>query len=279
MNLRSAVLLVVLACACAAVLWGQAGTSFTLQGTLLDSSGAVVPDATVTVKNISLGVTRTGKTDSQGHYIFAALPPSGEYEISVDAKGFAPQTRKGLTFASGVDSSINFNLKPGTVQETVQVTTEAPLVDSSKSDLSHTVQTQQLVSLPDNGRNFFDFVSLTPGAVVTGGGSGNVTMNGQGIRELTVLADGIPNQLREIRTLGGDLAGANGTFSLDVVQEVQVITNNFSAEYGRSLSGVVNSITKSGTNDFHGDLFINGRPGSIDAGNPLTKANPDLARE
>jgi outer membrane receptor for ferrienterochelin and colicin len=279
MSLRSAVLFLALACLCSTVLWGQAGTSFTLQGTLLDSSGAVVPDAAVTVKNISLGVTRNGKSDSQGHYTFAALPPSGEYEISVDAKGFAPQTRKGLTFASGIDSSINFTLKPGNVQETVQVSAEAPLVDSSKSDLSHTVQTEQLVSLPDNGRNFFDFVSLTPGAVVTGGGSGNVTMNGQGIRELTVLADGIPNQLREIRTLGGDLAGANGTFSLDVVQEVQVITNNFSAEYGRSLSGVVNSITKSGTNDFHGDAFINGRPGSIDAGNPLTKANPDLARE
>lgn len=260
-------------------LYGQAGTSFTLQGTLLDPTGAVVPDGTVTVKNVSLGVTRTTKTDQQGHYIFAALPPEGQYEISVQAKGFAPQTRRGLTFTSGIESVVDFNLKPGTVQETVEVTTEAPLVESSKSDLSHTVATQQLVNLPDNGRNFFDFVSLTPGAVVQGGGSGAMTINGQGIRELTILADGIPNQLREIRTLGGDLAGANGTFSLDVVQEVQVVTNNFSAEYGRSLSGVVNSITKSGTNDLHGDVFMNGRPGSIDAGNPLTKANPSLERE
>src|SRR5579871_4434907 len=154
MRLRSAVLFLILACICSTVLWGQAGTSFTLQGNVLDSSGAVVPDAAVTVKNVSLGVTRSGKTDSQGHYIFAALPPAGEYEISIEAKGFAPQSRVGLTFAGGIDSTINFNLKPGTVQETVQVTTEAPLVDSSKSDLSHSVQTQQLVSLPDNGRNF-----------------------------------------------------------------------------------------------------------------------------
>lgn len=276
---RFATLLVVLASFCTSRLYAQAGTSFTLQGTLLDPSGAVVPDGTITVKNVSLGVTRTGKSDSQGHYIFPALPPEGQYEISVQAKGFAPQVKRGLTFTSGIESVVDFNLKPGTVQETVEVTTEAQLVESTKSDLSHTVATQQLVSLPDNGRNFFDFVSLTPGAVVQGGGSGALTMNGQGIRELTILADGIPNQLREIRTLGGDLAGANGTFSLDVVQEVQVVTNNFSAEYGRSLSGVVNSITRSGTNDYHGDAFINGRPGSIDAGNPLTKANPDLERE
>jgi len=260
-------------------LWAQTGTSFTLQGTILDASGAVIPSATVTVKNVSLGLTRTETADGQGHYIFAALPPEGQYEISVQANGFAPQTRRGLTFAAGVGSTVDFSLKPGTVQETVEVAAEAPLVESTKSDLSHTVETQQLTNLPDNGRNFFDFVTLTPGAVVNGGGSGAVTMNGQGIRELTILADGIPNQLREIRTLGGDLAGANGTFSLDVVQEVQVVTNNFSAEYGRSLSGVVNSITKSGTNNWHGDGFINGRPGSIDAGNPLTKANPDLTRE
>ncbi|HLJ51179.1 MAG TPA: TonB-dependent receptor [Bryobacteraceae bacterium] len=260
-------------------LFGQAGTSFTLQGTLLDESGAVIPGGTVTVKNTSLGLTRTAQSDSQGHYLVAALPPAGQYEISVQAKGFAPQTSRGLTFGSGVDSVVDFTLKPGTVTETVEISAEAPLVEGSKSDISHVVGTQQLVNLPDNGRNFFDFVTLTPGAVVQGGGSGAVTINGQGIRELTILADGIPNQLREIRTLGGDLAGANGTFSLDVVQEVQVVTNNFSAEYGRSMSGVVNSITRTGTNDWHGDAFINGRPGEIDAGNPLTKANPDLVRE
>src|SRR5260370_36559870 len=99
-------------------LYGQAGTSFTLQGTLLDPTGAVIPDATVTVKNLSLGVTRTNKTDQQGHYIFAALPPEGQYEISVLAKGFAPQTKRGLTFTSGVDSVVDFNLKPRTLPDT-----------------------------------------------------------------------------------------------------------------------------------------------------------------
>lgn len=257
----------------------QTGTSFNLQGTLYDPSGATVPDATVTVKNLDLGLTRTGKTDQGGHYVVAALPLTGRYEISAQATGFSPQTKTGLTFTANSESVVDFNLKPGTVQETVQVTTEAPMVETTQTQVSHTVTEQSLENLPDNGRNFFDFVSLTPGAVTQGGGSGAVTLNGQGIRELTILADGIPNQLREIRTLGGDLAGANGTFSLDVIQEVQVITNAFSAEFGRSMAGIVNSITKSGTNNFHGDAFFYGRPGSIDAGNPLTKANPNLVRE
>ena len=257
----------------------QTGTSFTLQGTLLDPSGATVPGATVSLKNVDLGFTRTITTDQQGHYVFAALPLTGAYDISVEASGFAPQTKRGLTFSANSEAVVDFNLKPGTVQETVQVTTDAPIIETTKAEVSHTVTAQSLKDLPDNGRNFFDFVSLTPGAVVTGGGSGNVTLNGQGIRELTILADGIPNQLREIRTLGGDLAGANGTFSLDVIQEMQVTTTDFSAEFGRSLSGIVNAVTKTGTNRFHGDAFFFGRPGSIDAGNPLTKANPDLVRE
>src|SRR5215475_10216535 len=143
-------LLFLLLAVCAANLFGQAGTSFTLQGTLLDPSGAVIPDGSITVKNVSLGLTRTAQSDSQGHYLVAALPPAGQYEISVQAKGFAPQTSKGLTFASGGDSVVNFTLKPGTVTESVEVSTEAPLVESSKSDISHVVGSQQLVNLPDN---------------------------------------------------------------------------------------------------------------------------------
>ena len=263
----------------ATVLCAQTGTSFTLQGTVFDPSGAVVPGATVSVKNLSLGLARTGQADDQGHYIFAALPPTGEYQISVESRGFASQTRGGLTFEANASPVINFTLKPGAVQENVMVNEQAPLVESTRSEVSYTVGEQAVQDLPLVSRNFFDYMNLTPGVVRVGGGSGNVTLNGQGRRELTILADGVTNQLREIRTLGGDLAGANGTFSLDVVKEVQVITNAFSAEFGRSLAGVVNSITKSGTNEFHGDGFIYGRPSSLAAGDPLTKRNPELNRE
>ena len=264
---------------CAAVLHAQTGTSFTLQGTVFDPSGAAVPGATVTVKNVSLGLVRTVQADTQGYYIFAALPLTGEYQIVVEAPGFATETKQGLTFEANAAAVVNFTLRTGAVTENVVVTAQAPLVDSTRSEVEHTVGERSVQDLPLNGRNFFDYMSLTPGVVRVGGGSGNVTLNGQGRRNLTILADGVTNQLREIRTLGGDLAGANGTFSLDVVQQVQVITNAFSAEFGRSLSGVVNVITKSGTNEFHGDVFVYERPGTIDAGDPITKRNPDLSRQ
>src|SRR5215471_5568206 len=99
------------------VLCAQTGTSFTLQGTVFDPSGAVVPGATVSVKNLSLGLARTGQADDQGHYVFAALPPTGEYQISVESPGFASQTRRGLTFEANASPVINFTLKPGAVQE------------------------------------------------------------------------------------------------------------------------------------------------------------------
>jgi outer membrane receptor for ferrienterochelin and colicin len=259
--------------------YGQVGTNSTLQGTVLDRSGATMPDATVTVRNVSLGLERTTKVDAQGHYIFAALPPTGEYQVTAESPGFAPEIFQGLTFQANTSNVVNFTLKPGTVQERVVVSEQAPLVESTQSQVAHTVDDQEVQELPVVSRNFFDYMNLTPGVVRTGSGSGNVTLNGQGIRQLTILADGVTNQLREIRTLGGDLAGANGTFSLDVVKEMQVITNAYSAEFGRSLSGVVNVITKSGTNQFHGDGFIYGRPASLAATDPLTKRDPDLNRE
>ncbi len=259
--------------------YGQAGTSFVLQGTVQDSSGGVLPGATVLVKDLSLGVSRNQTTDSNGHYIFAALPPTGVYEVTVAAKGFASQTLTGLTFLSNSQPVLNFSLKPGSVEQQVTVAGEAPIVETDKTELDQTIDQKDVGDLPTNGRNFFSFVALAPGAVSLNQGTGGLTFNGQGERQLTILADGMTNQLREIRTLPGDISGANGTFNLAVVDDVQVITNNFSAEFGRSPSGVVNVITKTGTNDWHGTAFIYGRPGALDATNALTGQNPDFDRE
>ncbi len=126
----------------------QTGTSFTLQGTVFDPTGAVVPGATVSVKNLSLGLARTAQADDQGHYIFAALPPTGEYQISVESPGFASQTRRGLTFQANASAVINFTLKPGAVQENVVVNEQAPLVESTRSEVSHTVGEQAVRDLP-----------------------------------------------------------------------------------------------------------------------------------
>ncbi len=257
----------------------QTGTSFTLQGTVTDSTGAVLTNAKVTVRNISLGITRVVQTDANGHYLVAALDPTGTYEIKVERDGFAPQTKTGMTFLANTSPAVNFELRPGSVSEQVTITEEAPLVATTKSDVDHIMDERKVSELPVNGRNFFSYVALAPGAVAVGGGSGNLTLNGQGRRQLTILADGVTNQNREIRTLSGDLAGANGSFSLDVVKEVQVVTNNFSAEFGRTPSAVVNVITKSGTNDFHGSAFGYFRPGAWDAKNSLTGRVPNFNRQ
>jgi len=257
---------------------GQAGTSFVLQGTVQDSSGAVVVGATVSAKDISLGTTRDQTTDSNGHYILAALPPQGTYEITVKATGFGTQTLTGMTFLANAQPVLNFTLKPGNVEQKVEVAGEAPIVETDKTEIDQTLNNKDVNDLPLNGRNFFTLASLAPGAVSLDQGSGGLTFNGQGERQLTILADGMTNQLREIRTLPGDLSGANGTFNLSVVDDVQVITNNFSAEFGRSPAGVINVVTKSGTNDWHGTGFIYGRPGDWDASNPLTGSNPDFDR-
>ena len=118
---------------------GQAGTSFVLQGTVQDSSGAVVVGATVTAKDVSLGVTREQTTDSNGHYILAAMPPQGTYELTVSATGFGTQTVTGLTFLSNSQPVLNFTLKPGNVEQKVEVAGEAPVVETDKTEIDQTL--------------------------------------------------------------------------------------------------------------------------------------------
>lgn len=256
----------------------QTGTNFVLQGNVQDDSGAVISGATVTIRNVSIGFVRSVESDANGHYIFAALPPAGTYTLMVEKTGFNTQTITNLAFLANAAPVINVTLKPGSLQQTVTVSGEAPLVETDKSELDYTIAQQDISNLPTNGRSFFDFARLAPGAVSVTGGSGGLTFNGQGQRQLTILADGVNNQLREIRTVTGDSSNANSDLSLAVVQDLQIVTNNFSAEFGRSPSGVVNVITASGTNDFHGQSFIYHRPGALDATNGLTRRNPDFNR-
>jgi hypothetical protein len=257
----------------------QTGTNFVLQGNVQDSSGGIVAGASVTIKNLSIGLVRTTETDSNGHYIFSALPPAGTYELKVEMKGFGGETITGLTFQANAAPVINVTLKPGSMEQSVTVSSAAPIVETDKSEIDHTIDQRQISNLPTNGRSFFDFTKLAPGAVFFSSDSGGLTFNGQGERQLTMLADGVNNQLREIRTLAGDQPGPNSDLSLAVVQDLQVVTNNFSAEFGRSPSGVINVITKSGTNDWHGQAFFYERPGSIDATQGLTGLNPNFNRQ
>src|SRR5258708_15076694 len=150
--------------------YAQIGTNFVLQGNVLDASGGAVLEATVTIRNVSIGSVRSVVSDANGHYIFAALPPSGSYELTVAKNGFATQTMTGLTFLANAAPVINVTLKPGGLQQTVTVSGEAPIVETDKSEIDNTITQQDISNLPTNGRSFFDFTKLAPGAVsVTGG--------------------------------------------------------------------------------------------------------------
>lgn len=237
--------------------------NFDLSGTVLDRSGAVIPGASVSLHNTDTGLVRTAVTDVHGLYRFVALPVVGHYSIEVQAKGFVVETRTGLVFQATSQPVENFTLGVGNTTQSVTVSSQAPLVETQKAQLGSTVDQARISSMPLNGRNYMALGLLTTG-VHTSALRGDLSFNGQLGRNIDYLVDGVSNKVNE----WGD-ASAVG-LSLDVVQEFQVITNQFSAEFGHSLGGVVSVVTKSGTDNFHGTTYLYDRPGDLDADNFLS---------
>ena len=237
--------------------------NFDLSGTVFDASNAVLPGATVIVRNIDTGLTRQMVTDVHGLYRFVALPVVGHYSVEVQNKGFVTETRTGMVFQATTQPVLDFTLKVGSLSQSVTVNTEAPLVETQTAELANTVDQLRVESMPLNGRNYINLALLSPG-VHQSALRGDLSFNGQLGRNIDYLVDGVSNKVNE----WGD-ASAVG-LSLDVVQEFQVISNQFSAEFGHALGGVVSVVTKSGTNKFHGTAYIYERPGDLDADNFLT---------
>jgi outer membrane receptor protein involved in Fe transport len=244
-------------CVIAAAAFGQAeigGAS--LNGTVTDSSGAAVPNAKVTATNQQTGLNRTTTTNDSGLYTFPQLPV-GTYDLSVEANGFKQSKSTGVTLTVGAVATVNVALQVGGTQETVTVTAEVPVVESTRSQTSTTVTTEEVASLPINGRNFLDFTVLTPGVTRDPTRTGDLSFGGQRGTANSVLVDGSDSN----NVFFGQSTGRAGTgrnpysFSQDAVQEFQVNTNGYAAEVGRAGGGVINVITKSGTNQFHGTGF------------------------
>jgi outer membrane receptor protein involved in Fe transport len=220
--------------------------SAVIEGIVRDESGAAVPNATVTAKSVATGWETQVPTAESGAYRLAALPP-GQYQVVVELQGFAPVTRDGVTVHVGDAVTVNIVLKVGQREETVTV--EVPLVNATKSELGQIVEAKRIEELPLNGRNFLQLASLTPGvAPSTGFGGGQTSVNGFSFRNVSMNIDGLD-------TTDVVARGTYGFYTSEPVQEFQIITNRFTAEYGRSLSGVINVITKSGSNEFHGTLY------------------------
>ncbi|MFN2494184.1 MAG: TonB-dependent receptor domain-containing protein, partial [Pyrinomonadaceae bacterium] len=234
-----------------------------ITGRVEDQQGRVVPGATVTATNKGTGAARIATTNDAGEYTLAQLPP-GKYDLIVEAQNFSKAIAKDFELNVGAKPTLNFELKPGAISETIDVTADAALIETTKSELGGVVSPTEVENLPLINRTFANLSVIMPEARPTGNFDptkarvGNVAMNGGDGRQLDVNVDGGDNK---DNVVGGLLQN----FAYEGIQEFQVLQHRWTAESGRSVGGVVNVITKSGSNDFHGSAFINFRNQSLRA--------------
>ena len=253
--------------------WGQAQiTSGTVQGNVVDEKGGSVAGATVEAKNLDTNFTHSGVTDSDGHFAFLSLAP-GRYELSISKTGFAKVLQQNVNLTVGQNISIPVTMKISTVTQQI-VVSDLPVVEVTKTESSSTLDETAVANTPVLGRKFEDLLTLTPGVAITQGPDGDeINFNGQrGIFNNISLDGGDYNNGFFGEQVGGQRAAID--ISLEAVKEFQVIASGASAEYGRTAGGVVNVITKSGTNNFHGSVFeyfrTEGLTSDTSDGKPLT---------
>ena len=237
--------------------FAQGGVSFAqLNGTVQDTSGRALVRAAILLRELGTNQSYTASTNVTGYYVAPNLPP-GKYELTVEFSGFAKYTQTGFVLTVGQTATIDITLKVASLGETVVVTGEAPPVEPTKSEISQVIDTVQIQGLPTNGRQFVDFALLTPG-VATGRTSIQSTFTEP---EVTRISFGGMRDLSNSVTVDGadyiNLATGSqrATPSQEAVSEFRVVNNSFGAEYGRALGGIVNVVTKSGTNDLHGSAY------------------------
>ena len=239
----------------------QSATSADIEGLVTDQAGAVVPGAELKIINKETGVERRSETNSLGRYRIAALPAS-EYDLQVSKAAFAPYERKGLTLQVGQLANVDVTLSiAGQVQE-VTIIEAAPMVETGRATLGAVVNRNEIDGLPINGRNFLDFSRTVAGVTAqqTSGQGSGLSFNGQRGRSNNLSVDGADNN--------GALNGNTRlTMSQDAVREFQVVTNQFAPEFGNAAGGLVNVISRSGTNGFHGNAFLFARDEVLDGRN------------
>jgi hypothetical protein len=237
-------------------------TAADITGTVQDQTGAVLPGVTITATNTATNQSRTAVTDKDGRYYIGALQP-GVYAISAELAGFAMQRRRDLRLQLGQLAELQFTLRAGTA-EAITVSATAPVVDTTETSVSTVVGQEQIDSLPTNGRNFLSFSIITPGVTTDrtpqqgASATSGLTFGGQRARSNNIMVDGVDNN--------DPIVGAvRATFSQEAIQEFQVLTNSYSAEFGKASGGVVNIITRSGTNEPMGNVFEFFRDKSLNA--------------
>jgi len=250
-------------------------------GTVTDASGAAIADAKVTVTSQETGLTRTVQTDDQGNFHFSELPV-GAYAVTASKQGFRTETSKGVVVQVSVDTRMDLKLAPGQVNEVVEVNAATPIVDTSSATVGGTIESQQLENIPVNGRDFTHVMSLVAGATAdpagvseSPGSFGYLSVNGNRGRSNNYLLDGtdMNDGFRNDPAVNeGGVFGVPATIlPIDALDSIPVISGA-EAEYGRNAGGIVNIVTKSGTNELHGSLFEYFRNNALDARNFFNSA-------
>jgi hypothetical protein len=232
----------------------QQGTG-ELRGRVLDAQGAVLPGVAVVAKNEASGQFREIVSGADGSFFMSALTP-GLYEVSAQLTGFKKYQRGGVRVEVGKTFAIDVPMQVGGIEEQVTVTAETPLVDTSSKQIGGTVTSQELNDIPSINRNFTSYLGTLPGVTAfistDSFGADSIRINGQGTQNVNYTLDGAGNN----DTFNGGNGGAQARTPVEAVQEFQLLTSQFDAEFGASSGGVVNAVSKSGTNAFRGTVFL-----------------------
>jgi hypothetical protein len=232
------------------------GTTGSIYGTVTDASGAIVPDATITATNTATNISRTAKSEQSGSYSLTFLPV-GTYRLEVNANGFKKFEQNGIVLEINRSARVDPSLQVGSLTETVAVNADAPLVNTTDASIGRMVNNSEIINLPLVNRNVYSLLNLTAG--VDSSVSGNSLGNPEQVTVINGSSYGGAGSVNYLLDGGNNITGFKGTGNLspnpDAVQEFRVVTNSFSSEFGRFSGGVVEVITKSGTNAFHGSLF------------------------
>jgi hypothetical protein len=245
----------------------QSTTQGAIGGTVKDPQGAVVANAAVAARNEETNKEVSATTDSEGRFRVPQLDP-GNYTVTINASGFAAFTQQKVVVEIGRVTPLDIDLSVGGAQETVQVTSEAPVINTEQQDFSTNINQTSINNLPTNGRRWSNLAILTPGTVPDGT-FGLISFRGiSGLLNNNTVDGGDNNQAFFSEERGRTRIGYS--VSQAAIREFQVNTSNYSAEYGRSAGGVINAVTKSGTNEFHGQGFFYDRNNKWGARNPLS---------
>src|SRR5215212_1275235 len=275
MLFRVPLLITILLCALTALNAQSQANTGNIEGRITDPNAASVPNVTITAINLATGLQKSAQTNDEGIYRIIFLPP-GAYKVETrGAQGFVPASFTNVIVTVGGQTPLDIQLAVGNATVAmVDVSAEGQVVETTRTSISSVVNERAIQNLPVNGRNFLDFATLTPGVIRDPTRQGDLSVGGQKGTLNSIQVDGVDNN----NTFFGQAFGRTGVrppyqFSEESVQEFQVNQNGFSAEFGRSGGAVINVVTKSGTNEFHGGAFEYFRDESLNSNDPVTKAN------